>query len=351
MDINYYIDGTPLQSMFFLKKNYIRQWRNIKPEYKYSVWKTSSTNTIINMTDTAMKKHLFTRRDIALASERSNVGYLLTNQGLLYSWGENSGGQLGLGDTTNRSTPTQIGTATWNDFKRIDNAIMAIRSDGTLWGWGENVANVLWEIDNPNIIAAPVQLGNRTDWNRFGSNSIIDQTNRIWYPQSDTNVLLLANMLTNNWEISRSLVNIGSSSDVIIWAINNDNELWYFKNPGTLTQIDPSKKWLQVEIGSVAFVGSDVIDIVIALDFNGDIYVFNGTTGEIRNNFQTNICKFGQSLELNRTGPNLWGITPLQELYRVDQSSTYLITGEQPVMVFTDNGGRQTIEDAMEQNE
>ena len=35
----------------------------------------------------------------------------LKQDGTLWAWGYNNDGQLGLGDTTNRSTPTQVGSA------------------------------------------------------------------------------------------------------------------------------------------------------------------------------------------------------------------------------------------------
>ena len=33
-------------------------------------------------------------------------------QGFLYAWGQNLDGQLGVGDTSSRSSPTRVGTAT-----------------------------------------------------------------------------------------------------------------------------------------------------------------------------------------------------------------------------------------------
>jgi hypothetical protein len=58
--------------------------------------------------------------------------------GGLYSWGRNNFGALGLGDTTNRSSPNQVGAlTTWS--KIIGGyATTALKTDGTLWTWGYN---------------------------------------------------------------------------------------------------------------------------------------------------------------------------------------------------------------------
>ena len=71
----------------------------------------------------------------------------IKSDGLLYTWGINTNGQLGQNNTINRSSPVQLGTNSWNAVSAkggaagIDN-ILAIRNDNTLWGWGV-VANGL----------------------------------------------------------------------------------------------------------------------------------------------------------------------------------------------------------------
>tara|TARA_R100000234_G_C4979519_1_gene170126 strand:+ start:20 stop:1168 length:1149 start_codon:yes stop_codon:yes gene_type:complete len=62
--------------------------------------------------------------------------------GTLWSWGKNEHGQLGQNDRTQRSSPVQIPGTTWatEDGKYVaghTNAY-AIKTDGTLWGWGMN---------------------------------------------------------------------------------------------------------------------------------------------------------------------------------------------------------------------
>jgi alpha-tubulin suppressor-like RCC1 family protein len=63
------------------------------------------------------------------------------SDGTLWSWGINTDGQLGLGDTTDRWSPTQVGNATeWVAVSAGYNHSLGMRSDGTLWAWGRNRA-------------------------------------------------------------------------------------------------------------------------------------------------------------------------------------------------------------------
>ena len=65
---------------------------------------------------------------------------ILKNDGTLWSCGRNDYGQLGLGDTTNRSTFTQVATNT-DDIKLVCCGYyhtFILENDGTLWGCGRN---------------------------------------------------------------------------------------------------------------------------------------------------------------------------------------------------------------------
>jgi alpha-tubulin suppressor-like RCC1 family protein len=58
----------------------------------------------------------------------------------LWCWGWNGDGQLGVGDQNDRPTPTKVGTATtWTkvDMSSASSAV-AMRKDGTVWTWGSN---------------------------------------------------------------------------------------------------------------------------------------------------------------------------------------------------------------------
>ena len=87
---------------------------------------------------------------------------ILKNDGTLWGCGRNIYGELGLGDTTNRTTFTQITTNT-NDIKEIycgDHHAFILKNDGTLWGCG---------------------------WNYFGELGLGDTTSRTTFTKITTN--------------------------------------------------------------------------------------------------------------------------------------------------------------------
>ena len=87
-----------------------------------------------------------------------------TTSGTLYSWGDNSYGQLGLGDTTNRSSPTQVGSlTTWSKIALRSNGALATKTDGTLWVWGRNNNGQLG-LGNTTNYSSPKQVGSSTTW-------------------------------------------------------------------------------------------------------------------------------------------------------------------------------------------
>ena len=63
----------------------------------------------------------------------------LKSDSTLWSWGNNSNGQLGIGNTLNQIIPVQIGTdSEWKNISAGAFHTLAIKNDGTLWAWGLN---------------------------------------------------------------------------------------------------------------------------------------------------------------------------------------------------------------------
>ena len=86
----------------------------------------------------------------------------LKTTGLMYSWGDNSSGQLGLGSLASKSSPNIVGSLTsWNWVSATMGAAMlsAVASDGTLWQCGSNATGT----------SALVQVGSKTTWTSVAS--------------------------------------------------------------------------------------------------------------------------------------------------------------------------------------
>ena len=81
--------------------------------------------------------------------------------GVLWAWGQNNYGQLGDGTTIERLSPVQIGIATnWTKLTATNWSTLALRADGTLWGWGSNIWSNLAGVSGPST----TQIGSATNW-------------------------------------------------------------------------------------------------------------------------------------------------------------------------------------------
>ena len=99
-------------------------------------------------------------------SPSNNFTIGLKTNGTLWGWGQNDTYQMGDGTCcTNRLSPGQIGTDT--DWVKIEasgvRAALALKSNGTLWGWGGNSSGLLGP-SNVGSRQYPTQLRPETDW-------------------------------------------------------------------------------------------------------------------------------------------------------------------------------------------
>ena len=101
--------------------------------------------------------------------------------GTLWTWGNNEAGQLGLGDKASRGVPTQVGAdADWkavacsdgvgdaarvigSDPYTLDDHVLALKNDGSLWAWGANDYGQLGD-GTMTSRSAPQRVGGDNDW-------------------------------------------------------------------------------------------------------------------------------------------------------------------------------------------
>ena len=107
--------------------------------------------------------------------------------GTLWGWGNNGQGNLGQGNTTNQSSPIQIPGTTWSAAISVGNAsARAVKTDGTMWAWGYNAQGMLGQGNNTNY-SSPRQIPGTTwgtDFDNLASVSYakaaIKSDNTLW---------------------------------------------------------------------------------------------------------------------------------------------------------------------------
>lgn len=93
--------------------------------------------------------------------------------GALETWGNNNDGALGInnGYVFNRSSPVQVGALTnWSKPSVGSNFCAVVKTDGTLWTWGRNANGQLGRNNTANT-SSPVQVGALTSWSQVSANS------------------------------------------------------------------------------------------------------------------------------------------------------------------------------------
>ena len=112
----------------------------------------------------ATPRQVGSESDWAAVSASTYDTLALKKDGTLWAWGDNAHfGELGLGDTTDRHTPTQVGSA--SDWAAVSGRVdftLALKNDGTLWAWGFDHSGQLGlgGPDNYDPHPTPTKVGN-----------------------------------------------------------------------------------------------------------------------------------------------------------------------------------------------
>ena len=104
-------------------------------------------------------------------------GYNGVIGGELYTWGNNSQGVSGHNNLTQYSSPRQVPGTTWVDINSgcPSNTSLATKSDGTLWTWGDNSWGQLGQNSpGPSDRSSPVQVGTETTWAGLSDEDSLD---------------------------------------------------------------------------------------------------------------------------------------------------------------------------------
>ena len=206
----------------------------------------------------------------------------LRSDGTLWSWGDNAQGQLGSGTTTARSSAGPVAApagapagSTWTAVAMGYSHALALRSDGSLWTWGYNAYGQLGDNSTtsrplPARVNAPAAAAAGTTWTAIAAGEYHS---------------------------------LGLRSDGTLWA-------WGFNNYGQLGDASTTFSQLPVAVITPGTVGAGTtwtrvvagVDHTAALRSDGSLWVWGrNDSGQFGNN-----TIVSQSTPTRETGNSTW---------------------------------------------
>jgi len=91
-----------------------------------------------------------------------NITGAIKTDGTLWMWGDNPAGQLGQNNEVKYSSPAQIPGTTWSKISVNADGVRAIKTDGTLWAWGKNNVGQLGLNTKDDHRSSPIQIPGTT---------------------------------------------------------------------------------------------------------------------------------------------------------------------------------------------
>jgi alpha-tubulin suppressor-like RCC1 family protein len=161
---------------------------------------------------------------------------VIKSDGTLWAWGDNDSGQLGDGTTTDSSVPVQESSHS-TDWSSVDAGYyhtVAMKSNGTVWCWGYNNHGQLGNSSTANS-SIPVQESSHSTWNMISAGGFhtaaIKADGTLWSwgnniegemaDGTDSN-----DRLTPTQESSHSIWNMVSAGGFHTAAIKTNGTLW-----------------------------------------------------------------------------------------------------------------------------
>jgi alpha-tubulin suppressor-like RCC1 family protein len=198
-------------------------------------------------------------------STSGSLFFAIKTNGTLWTCGYNIVGSLGINSTINRSSPVQVGTDTnwkqvWADSDGGYGEVFAIKTNGTLWGWGYSAYGRALG-NGPTGISyrsSPTQVGALTNWSQVSKSIAVKTDGTLWSWGTDR----FGSTIVGNQNspvqagsgyrsVTRSMTNGAATKTdgtLWVWGFNGNGNLGLNNNTQSvgLTQVGTGNNWIDI---------------------------------------------------------------------------------------------------------
>jgi alpha-tubulin suppressor-like RCC1 family protein len=242
-----------------------------------------------------------------IASGASQTNAAIKTNGTLWLWGSNGAGALGDNSITDRSSPVQTvsGGTNWKQVACSTFGVTgAIKTDGTLWLWGQNGTGRIGDNTSVNK-SSPVQtVAGGTNWKQLscgGDVTVAIKTDGTLWTWGFNATGQLGNETSGYFTMQSSPVqtvsggtnwkSVSTNGQAVVAAIKTDGTLWTWGynaigQLGDNTRVDKSSpvqtvaggtNWKQVAVGSY---------YTMAIKTDGTLWAWGSNGGNLGDNTQ-----------------------------------------------------------------
>ena len=174
---NFTINGVDIEKNFVTKEYVIDRYAELPNTFKTPTLWACGENSSGQLGDNTTTRRSSPVQTVAggtnwkqVATKWDHAAAIKTD-GTLWTWGYNGTGQLGDNTTVNKSSPIQTvsGGTNWKQVSVGFGFTTAIKTDGTLWAWGYNSFGMLGD-GTSTWRSSPVQtVSGGTNWKQVSS--------------------------------------------------------------------------------------------------------------------------------------------------------------------------------------
>ena len=238
----------------------------------------------------------------------SNFSIALRADGTVWSWGLNSSGQLGLGDTSTRYKPTKLNISNIIDIAAGDTHALLLTKDGEVYSFGSNGYNQLGRTGTTNVPMKIEGLQNIVEIvaTTYGSMALNNQGQVYTWGYNGKGQIgdeTTANRVEPIKIKLNGILTIDGFNQTAA-AVSHDGELyvWGYNRYGQLGLGNTNDRYSPTLVGSL----SGIVDVavennaIVALDENGVVWTSGRNNyGQLGNNTTSTRYTFGKVLDKN----------------------------------------------------